>query len=100
MPRAPAPAPPPASTSVCLLRRTGAAREVYTWSLLSCVVLFCSGCCFSVYTGVQVAVPPVVAHLPLVGARDPRCSSGNTPALASLGTLAIELTCMAELGWR
>jgi divalent metal cation (Fe/Co/Zn/Cd) transporter len=36
----------------------GTAREIYTWSLLSCVVLFLSGSCFSIYTGASSLLWP------------------------------------------
>lgn len=36
----------------------GTTRELYTWSLLSCVVLFLSGSCFSVYVGVDSLLTP------------------------------------------
>ena len=36
----------------------GTSRELYTWSLLSCVVLFLSGSCFSIYIGVDSLFTP------------------------------------------
>lgn len=36
----------------------GTTRELYTWSLLSCVVLFLSGSCFSVYIGAESLMTP------------------------------------------
>lgn len=36
----------------------GTTRELYSWSLLSCVVLFLSGSCFSIYVGAESLLHP------------------------------------------